>query len=142
MTSVSTQNEQPSESSVEKCDFTEDIQHYTGMLSGALGDHLRALDDHCQCSPGAPLSAHGLLQVGGGARSLQAALSFTLCSYSMLFTLHTGIQTKEGAYVKNRVLLCKVILSSSTHSRTSDWEFSKSYNPKSTSPFILAFSSF
>lgn len=90
VTSVSIQDEQPSELSVEKCDFTEDIQHHTGRLSGALGDHLTALDDHQQCSPAAPLSAHELLQ-GGGGRTLQAALSSTLCSYSTLVTLHIVI---------------------------------------------------
>lgn len=69
-------------------------------------------------------------------------LSPSLCALIQCYSLSTPGYKKEGAYVKNRVLLCKVILSSGTHSRTSDWEFSKSYNPKSTSPFILAFSSF
>lgn len=91
VTSVSIQNEQPSKPSVEKCDFTEDTQHHTGRLSGALGDHLIALDDHHQHSPAPLLSAHELLQVEGGGRTLQAALSFSLCSYSMLVTLHTVI---------------------------------------------------
>lgn len=61
--------------------------------------------------------------------------------HSILVTLCSGIWMKEGPRVKNRVLLCKTSPSSGARRRASGGEFSRSYDPKITSSFILTFSS-
>lgn len=129
--------------SVEKCDFTEDIQHGNGMLSGAASHGTQqpssvftSSSSPCTWAPAGRRKMRR--RDSAGCPLLHPVLLIQLKSPS---TLWSEPYVKRDLMLK-KVLLCKVSLSPSKHRRASDWESSTSYSPKIIiSPLILIFSS-
>lgn len=129
--------------SVEKWDFTEDIQHGNGMLSGAASHGTQqpssvftSSSSPCTWAPAGRRKMRR--RDSAGCPLLHPVLLIQLKSPS---TLWSEPYVKRDLMLK-KVLLCKVSLSPSKHRRASDWESSTSYSPKIIiSPLILIFSS-